>query len=188
MGLISDKYTAQTRLANDDVRGDEPEWMRYFRDGRPAPEWIARRDAVREILASGGRSSVQGALAWNLARSPGTIQIPGCRTVAQVEENAGALPYGPLEPAQMVHRAAKPGVHRSGHGPGYCASGRGYTILNLQNPPARGPRGPRRVTLHLADGSQPAGAQASVPAGRAAGLRARCCSAGMTSGASITRN
>jgi len=102
MGLISDKYTAQTRLARDDVRGDEPEWMRYFRDGRPAPEWIARRDAVREILASGGRSPVQGALAWNLARSRHTIPIPGCRTVAQVEENAGALAYGPLEPAQMA--------------------------------------------------------------------------------------
>jgi aryl-alcohol dehydrogenase-like predicted oxidoreductase len=102
MGLISDKYSAQSRLAADDVRGDEPEWMRYFSGGRPAPEWLARRDAVREILASGGRSPVQGALAWNLARSPRTIPIPGCRTVAQVEENAAALDYGPLEPAQMT--------------------------------------------------------------------------------------
>jgi aryl-alcohol dehydrogenase-like predicted oxidoreductase len=102
MGLISDKYTAHSRLADDDVRSHEPEWMRYFKDGRPAPEWLSRRDAVREILVSGGRSPVQGALAWNLARSPRTIPIPGCRTVAQVEENAAALEFGPLDPAQLT--------------------------------------------------------------------------------------
>ncbi len=48
MGLISDKYTAATRLPDDDVRGIEPDWMRYFKDGQPAPGWLARRDAIRE--------------------------------------------------------------------------------------------------------------------------------------------
>ncbi len=102
MGLLSDKYTADSRLGDDDVRGIEPEWMRYFKDGRPAPEWLARRDAIRDVLASGGRSPVQGALAWIWARSQRTIPIPGCRTPAQVEENAGALDYGPLDQAQMA--------------------------------------------------------------------------------------
>jgi aryl-alcohol dehydrogenase-like predicted oxidoreductase len=45
---------------------------------------------------------VQGALAWIWARSGTTVPIPGFRTVAQVEENAGAMELGPLAPEQMA--------------------------------------------------------------------------------------
>ena len=38
----------------------------------------------------------QGALGWLWARSEATIPIPGFKTVAQVEENAAALHFGPL--------------------------------------------------------------------------------------------
>ena len=38
--------------------------------------------AVREILTSGGRSLVQGAIAWMWGRSSAAIPIPGIRTVA----------------------------------------------------------------------------------------------------------
>jgi aryl-alcohol dehydrogenase-like predicted oxidoreductase len=101
MGLLSEKYTAGSRLPPDDVRGKEPEWVRYFTHGRPATDWLARRDAVREILTCGGRTLAQGALSWILARSPRTIPIPGCRTVAQVTENAGTLAHGPLGQPHM---------------------------------------------------------------------------------------
>jgi aryl-alcohol dehydrogenase-like predicted oxidoreductase len=30
------------------------------------------------------------------------VPIPGCRTVAQVEENAGALAHGPLSAAELA--------------------------------------------------------------------------------------
>jgi aryl-alcohol dehydrogenase-like predicted oxidoreductase len=102
MGLISDKYDAQSRLAQDDVRGNGPDWMRYFRDGQPVSDWMARRDAIRDVLASDGRTIAQGALAWNLSRSPHTIPIPGCRTVAQVTENIRTLEYGLLRPSQLA--------------------------------------------------------------------------------------
>jgi aryl-alcohol dehydrogenase-like predicted oxidoreductase len=49
----------------------------------------------------GGRTLAQGALAWLWARSQVTVPIPGFRTVAQVEENAGALALGPLTQAQL---------------------------------------------------------------------------------------
>ena len=102
MGLLTGKYTPQTRVSADDVRGEKsPEWMRYFRDGRPNPEWLAKVEAVREILTSGGRTLAQGALAWLWARSPQNIPIPGFRTVAQVQENAAAMQFGPLTPEQM---------------------------------------------------------------------------------------
>ena len=76
--------------------------MKYFRDGRPSPEWYAKVEAIRDILSSGGRTLAQGALAWLWARSARTIPIPGFRTVAQVEENCAAMSYGPLHGAQLA--------------------------------------------------------------------------------------
>jgi aryl-alcohol dehydrogenase-like predicted oxidoreductase len=93
-------------LSPDDVRGDEPDWMKWFAGGQPRPEFLARLESVREIVCSGGRTPAQGALAWIWARSERTIPIPGFRTVAQVEENATALDYGPLTPAQMAEIAS----------------------------------------------------------------------------------
>jgi aryl-alcohol dehydrogenase-like predicted oxidoreductase len=102
MGLLTGKYTAETKPSADDVRGEKsPEWMKYFSKGSPNPEWLAKRDAVREILTSNGRTVAQGALAWLWARSPQTVPIPGFRTVKQVEENCRAMKFGPLSTGQM---------------------------------------------------------------------------------------
>jgi aryl-alcohol dehydrogenase-like predicted oxidoreductase len=102
MGLLTGKYRADSKLSSDDVRGDKsPAWMKYFKGGRPNPEWLRKLDAIREILTSGGRTLAQGALAWIWARSERTIPIPGFRTVAQVEENTAAMQFGPLSAEQM---------------------------------------------------------------------------------------
>ncbi len=102
MGLLTDKYSANTSPAVDDVRGKKsPDWMKYFKDGKPSAEWLKKRDAVRAILSSQGRSVSQGALAWLWTRSPRTLPIPGFRTVAQVQENAAAMQFGPLREEQM---------------------------------------------------------------------------------------
>jgi aryl-alcohol dehydrogenase-like predicted oxidoreductase len=102
MGLLTGKFTGEQTLGADDVRGiNSPVWMKYFQGGRPSPEWNRRVAAVRDILTSGGRTLAQGALAWLWARSPLMIPIPGFRTEAQVEENVGALRYGPLTAGQM---------------------------------------------------------------------------------------
>jgi aryl-alcohol dehydrogenase-like predicted oxidoreductase len=101
MGLLTGKYDAASRLPRDDVRGASPEWMRYFTGGAPSPEFLARLDAIREILTSGGRTLAQGALGWLLGRSGRTLPIPGIRTVAQAEQNAGALRHGPLSREQL---------------------------------------------------------------------------------------
>jgi len=102
MGLLTGKYTNSTQVSVDDVRGQKsPDWMKYFKDGKPNPEWMSMRDAILEILTSNGRTVAQGALAWLWARTPQTLPIPGFRTINQVEENAGAMEYGPLTPEQM---------------------------------------------------------------------------------------
>jgi aryl-alcohol dehydrogenase-like predicted oxidoreductase len=102
MGLLTGKYTAVTKISDNDVRGSKsPGWMKYFKDGKPNPEWMGMREAILEILTSKGRTVAQGALAWNWARSPQTIPIPGFRTVKQVEENARAMEFGALTQEQM---------------------------------------------------------------------------------------
>jgi aryl-alcohol dehydrogenase-like predicted oxidoreductase len=102
MGLLTGKCTPGMTISADDVRGQKsPEWMKYFTNGKPNPEWMAMRESIVDILTSKGRTVAQGALAWNWARSPQTIPIPGFRTVKQVEENTGAMQFGPLTPEQM---------------------------------------------------------------------------------------
>ncbi|MEV4415818.1 aldo/keto reductase [Catellatospora sp. NPDC049609] len=97
MGLLTGKYHgAGAVIGGDDVRGKSPEWLRWFDDGVPTPEWAARVDRVREALTADGRTLTQGALGWLLARSPHNLPIPGCRTVAQAEENFAPLALTPL--------------------------------------------------------------------------------------------
>ena len=103
MGLLTGKYNSSTVLGENDVRGTRaPDWMKYFKNGAPNPEWAGKIEAIREILTSSGRTLAQGALAWLWGRSPLTVPIPGFRTEKQVEENAGAMRYGPLKPEQMA--------------------------------------------------------------------------------------
>jgi aryl-alcohol dehydrogenase-like predicted oxidoreductase len=75
--------------------------MKYFKEGKPNQEWLKKVVDLEAILTAGGRSLVQGALAWLWARSGQTIPIPGFRTVEQVEENCKALEFGPLDESQM---------------------------------------------------------------------------------------
>ena len=102
MGLLSGKFDHTSQLPRDDVRGSGVGWLTPFDgDGRPRGEWLEALEALRESLTVGGRTLVQGALGWIWARSPVTMPIPGFKTVAQAEENAGALAHGPLPAASM---------------------------------------------------------------------------------------
>ena len=102
MGLLSGKFDATTRLPRDDVRGSGATWLTAFdADGRPQPGFLDALAAIRECLTEDGRSLVQGALAWIWGRAGHTIPIPGFKSVAQAEENARALEYGPLSAGRM---------------------------------------------------------------------------------------
>jgi aryl-alcohol dehydrogenase-like predicted oxidoreductase len=103
MGLLSGKFDAGTRLPRSDVRGSGAAWLTAFdADGRPRRGFLDALAAIRDVLTSGGRTLVQGALGWIWARSERTIPIPGFKTLAQVEDTAGALSHGPLEPEQLL--------------------------------------------------------------------------------------
>ncbi|MBX3063719.1 MAG: aldo/keto reductase [Anaerolineae bacterium] len=94
-GALTGKYTKQTVFAENDVRTDDWSKEAFF---TPTLDKLA---ALRDILTSSGRSLTQGALAWIWGRSEKTIPIPGIRTVAQAEENAGAMKFGALTADQM---------------------------------------------------------------------------------------
>ncbi len=106
MGLLSGKFKPGDKLAANDVRSADLDWLKYFRDGAADPDFSRRLDLIRDALRTDGRTLTQGALAWLWARSPNTLPIPGFRTVRQVEENAGALEKGPLPASAMAEIAA----------------------------------------------------------------------------------
>ncbi len=100
MGILTGKFTPETTFSSDDVRASA-EWFAGLKDGKPNPEWLKRLEAIREILTSKGRTLAQGALAWIWGASERTVPIPGFKNVKQVEDNAGAMQFGPLTPDQM---------------------------------------------------------------------------------------
>ncbi|WP_328523276.1 aldo/keto reductase [Kribbella sp. NBC_00359] len=102
MGILG-RRTADRPATGADIRTLPPSWLRFFDEGGvPAPEWWDKVAAIRDVLESDGRTLAQGALAWLWARSPRTVPIPGFRTVAQAEENAGAMELGPLSDDKMT--------------------------------------------------------------------------------------
>ena len=101
MGLLAGKRQGPRDAG--DIRSWPPAWLQGFGDGSEAdPQWLAKIDALRDILTSDGRTLAQGALAWIWARSPRTVPIPGFRSVAQAEQNAGAMEKGPLTAEQLT--------------------------------------------------------------------------------------
>lgn len=94
-GALSGKYSKGSTFPQNDVRNDSWSKDHFF-----APT-LDQLEKIREILTSNGRTLVQGALAWIWARSEKTVPIPGFKTVAQVEENAKAMQFGPLTKEQM---------------------------------------------------------------------------------------
>jgi aryl-alcohol dehydrogenase-like predicted oxidoreductase len=95
-GLLTGKFTRASSFPDDDVRA--PWWN--LRDGQEG-RWLDRLDRLREVLTADGRSLAQAALGYLWALSEVTIPIPGFKTVAQVEENARAMQFGPLRPDSM---------------------------------------------------------------------------------------
>lgn len=94
-GVLTGKFNEHSTFPEDDVRNG---WD--FSTGRGKAR-LQQVEALREVLSQSGRTLAQGALGWIWARSERTVPIPGARTVKQIEENAGAMDFGPLTPTQM---------------------------------------------------------------------------------------
>jgi aryl-alcohol dehydrogenase-like predicted oxidoreductase len=95
-GILTGKFTTESTFPADDIRSGA-----NFKD-----EAIARRlqtvEALRDVFTSGGRSMAQGAIAYIWALDDRMIPIPGFKSEEQVRDNAGALTFGPLSPAELA--------------------------------------------------------------------------------------
>ena len=95
-GLLTGKFDHDSVFPDNDTR------MRWdLKEGNEAKQ-LEMFGQVRDVLTSGGRTAAQGSLCWLWGRSEKTIPIPGFKTVAQVEENAGAMEFGPLGADEMA--------------------------------------------------------------------------------------
>ena len=95
MGLLTGKFSLESKIPSDDVRSRRPA-LQAERAIR-----LGKLENIREILTRDGRTLAQGALGWLWARSAATIPIPGFKSIQQVEENIGAMHFGPLKADQM---------------------------------------------------------------------------------------
>lgn len=102
MGVLGGKYDAKTQFSRDEIRGSNPGWQDYFKDGKITDTYMKQLNGVRDTLTSDGRSLAQGAIGWLWARTPNALPIPGFRTPDQVHDLCGALAKGPLDQAQMA--------------------------------------------------------------------------------------
>ncbi len=73
MGLLTGKYKPNSTLPSDDVRGpNAPAWMKYFKDGKPNPEWLSKMEAIRDILTSERTHAGAGRARLGCGRGAGT--------------------------------------------------------------------------------------------------------------------
>ena len=94
-GVLTGKFNSTSTFPENDIRS---------RENFSNPEVMKRLkivDEIRDILTSNGRTMAQGALAYIWALDERMVQIPGFKSVQQVQENAGAMRYGPLTESQV---------------------------------------------------------------------------------------
>ena len=94
-GILTGKFNTNSTFPENDIRS-----RANFSD----PEIVKRLqivDEIRDILTSNGRTMAQGALAYIWALDECMIPIPGFKSVQQVEDNVGAMQFGPLTEAQL---------------------------------------------------------------------------------------
>ena len=94
-GVLTGKFNSASTFPENDIRS---------RENFSNPDVLKRLkivDEIRDILTSDGRTMAQGALAYIWALDERMVSIPGFKSVKQVQDNAGAMGFGPLTEAQV---------------------------------------------------------------------------------------
>ena len=94
-GILTGKFSTNSRFPDNDIRSradfSDPELAKRFK----------LVDELRDIFTSNGRTMAQGALAYIWALDGRMVPIPGFKSVKQVQDNAGAMEFGPLTETQV---------------------------------------------------------------------------------------
>jgi aryl-alcohol dehydrogenase-like predicted oxidoreductase len=91
-GFLTGSIRSLDDLPEDDWRRTNPRFQE-----EALQENLALADRVAEIAESVGASAAQVALAWVLSRGDDVVPIPGTKSPARLEENAGATEVGLTE-------------------------------------------------------------------------------------------
>lgn len=95
-GLLTDRYLSGIPA---DSRAAEGRWMSA---DTISEEYLSRARALNEIAASRGQSLAQLALSWVLRQPQVTSALIGASSVAQLENNLGALAAAPLSDDEIA--------------------------------------------------------------------------------------
>ena len=89
-GVLTGKYNEHTKIAADHMLAEVDFSQERYK------KISIKLQKLMEIFKEDGRTLIQGQLDYLMATSKTIIPIPGAKTVEQIEENAGALEFGPL--------------------------------------------------------------------------------------------
>ncbi|MDE2442122.1 MAG: aldo/keto reductase, partial [Betaproteobacteria bacterium] len=87
-GLLSGKYATS---AGPGCEAEAGRGAMISANGRVTPEAVAVADVVNAVADDLGATSAQVAIAWTLANPAVTAPLLGARTLAQLDDNLGAL-------------------------------------------------------------------------------------------------
>jgi aryl-alcohol dehydrogenase-like predicted oxidoreductase len=104
-GVLTGKYTARDLDQRVEASAQGTRRNVAAGNGSLTERSLRIADAVKEVAAELGRSPGQVAIAWTMQHQAVTSPILGARTVAQLEENLGALEVS-LPPEQVQKLAA----------------------------------------------------------------------------------
>ena len=96
-GLLTDRYL--DGVVPDGSRASEGRWLQ---PGAIGDEYLNRARSLNEIAASRGQSLAQLALTWVLRHPQVTSALIGASSVAQLENNFGAIDAAPLTDDELA--------------------------------------------------------------------------------------
>ncbi|HJW69882.1 MAG TPA: aldo/keto reductase [Candidatus Binatia bacterium] len=116
-GLLTGRFRSRADFSPDDYRHFTP---RFAEGAFEANVRLVERAA--ELASDKGCTPAQLALAWLLAKGPEIVPIPGTKSRARLEENAGAasVALSPVE-VQRLEAALPPGAAEGARYPGRLA-------------------------------------------------------------------
>lgn len=95
-GILTGKFTQNTTFPADDIRSQ----MNFA--GVEIVRRLGAVDALHDVFTAGGRTMAQGAICYIWGLDERMVPIPGFKNVKQVEDNAGALAFGPMSAAEVA--------------------------------------------------------------------------------------
>jgi len=120
-GLLTGSLTKDTVFPDDDWRSKSDKWgamaplfTELFGPGA-IPRNVSAVDELQGIAAKYGKSLPQLALRWTTSNPAVSTSLVGCRTIAEVDDNVGALGWAidPDDLAEMDAIFARHGINTS---------------------------------------------------------------------------